>query len=165
MQKKNDDLIDSMLEMCDQMMSVVGESRAIDRYLDKTRDHNDKVYKKYQSYKKLDPELAEKYYDKNYKYEPGLDISKKYTYSGESGKKRLDKIYGSRKNYDTESENDYHRDMSFKKFGELEKIRKLDDIPDDKYANKKPNKYKDLQDKKRAIKETCLNILSIIDEL
>jgi len=170
-------IIESLEEACDYMMSVLGldESRAIDRHLDDVRQHNDEVYTKYKSYKKHDPELAEKYLEKNTKDTPGQDVFANYTYSGEPGRERQDRIFGSRKNYETEKENNYHRDMSFKKFGELEKVRELDYIPDDKLANKKPGKYKTSEglskdheardQKKKAIKETCLHILSILDDI
>ena len=42
---------------------------------------------------------------------------------------------------------------------------RLDKQKDDKMAQKKPGSVLAAQQKKRAIKETCLNILSIIDEL
>lgn len=35
----------------------------------------------------------------------------------------------------------------------------------DKLAEKRPNMVKDMQDKKRAVKETCLYILSILDDI
>ena len=41
----------------------------------------------------------------------------------------------------------------------------LDRQKDDPMASKKPGQVLELQKKKRAIKETCLNILSVIDEL
>ena len=155
-----DDVLDNMLEACDQMMSAIGESGgAHQRYAKMLADKDEELANEL---KKTEPRTYksenlnnkraaiakkfDKYVSQNNR---GVNASTQY-----SGMQR-DKNY----NPGTYASTDYAiAKQQFKaNFGN----RGIDKLKD-----KKPGSVLAAQEaKKKAIKETCLNILSVIDEL
>lgn len=158
--KKNDDLLDNMLEACDTMMAVLDEhGGARMKYVNmKYKEANDARDKYYDYIKKADTAKSDKekdeYYDKAEKYnekayKAGGEVSK---YS--SGKPAL--IHRPKSDWGIKCNKEW-KDQFMQDFGGPSTGSKV---------HSKPGEIKAMQDaKKKAIKETCLSILSIIDEL
>ena len=165
---KNDDLIDSMLEMCNQMMDVLDEhGGARNKYVkmkDKEANKNLTLAQLYQAQSILaDSDKAKKNFNSKV-YDHAIKMldagDKVATYTG---KNDIDIGDGTKFIHNHKSENDISNSREGKKrfmkdFGGPSSTGK-------KLGHDKPGEIKALQDKKRAIKETCLNILSFIDEL
>lgn len=167
----SEDILDNMLEACDQMLSVLGESGGAHQKYAKLLAEKDKALKK-----KIDDanyvgsgsythrRLINKYNDqrdyladKATKYVTGLR-SGKYASDAVERKNEIDKtdpstarIYGR----GDESGYKYAKNNFKKDFGGpggedpmAEKVKRQEEIR-----------------KKRAIKETCLTILSVLDEI
>ena len=143
---ERDDILDNMLEACDQMLSALDEhGGARNKYVDIMRDKSWKNTMKgihANGYDYPENELAKKYFD----------LSEKQR--AEANKYRnLDKMYSGERD-DKESREGKERFM--KDFG---------GPSGKKLGHDKPGEIKALQDKKRSIKETCLTILSVLDEI
>ena len=166
-----DDILDNMLEACDQMISALGESGGAHQKYAKLLAEKDKALKKkiddvnyvgsgsdahkklIDKYKSQRDELA----DKAAKYIDG-GMSNHYASNALESKKNIEKtepemakIYGSRR----DSGYKYAKENFKKDFGGpggedpmIEKAKRQEEIR-----------------KKRAIKETCLTILSVLDEI
>ena len=162
-----DDVLDNMLEACDQMMSAIGESGGAHQKYAKMlakqdKDIQDKMEKiKYTgSGSKHQENLLNKYADERYRLakkaaryvDDGLANS--YASTDVAEKNRRSKHgkpgYGYIDGYAKAKEN------FAKDFG--------GPGGEDKLAAKQ-KRHDEMAAKKRAIKETCLNILSVIDEL
>ena len=160
-------VLDNMLEACDQMLTALDESKARRRYveaLNKQADRHEENSKKYESIssdlRKLNHDQASsKYFDK-----ATIEGSKSQDIRWKA--KRYDPEY--LKDHDIGSNGHVYHDDEGKssidagKAAEQNFKRDLKAYPS---KERKPGMYKAIQDKKRSIKETCLTILSIIDEL
>lgn len=168
---ERDDILDNMLEACDQMLSALGESGGAHQKYAKLLAEKDKALKKkiddanyvgsgskaheklINKYKAQRDELAEK----AEKYVDG-GMSNAYASTAVELKNKIDKTDGHRaKAYGSNDEYGYKaaKDRFKKDFsgpgGEdpmVEKAKRQEEIR-----------------KKRAIKETCLTILSVLDEI
>ena len=169
---ERDDILDNMLEACDQMLSALGESGGAHQKYAKLLAEKDKALKKkiddanyvgsgskaheklINKYKAQRDELAEK----AEKYVDG-GMSNAYASTAVELKNKIDKkdpnrakTYGS---YDDEAGYRYAKNNFKRDFGGpggedpmVEKAKRQEEIR-----------------KKRAIKETCLTILSVLDEI
>ena len=139
-------VLDNMLEACDYMLTALEESGgARNKYVDIMRSkswNNTMKGIHANGYDYPENELAKQYFD----------LSEKQR--AEANKYRnLDKMYSGERD-DKESREGKERFM--KDFG---------GPSGKKLGHDKPGEIKPLQEKKRAIKETCLTILSVLDEL
>lgn len=159
-----DSILDSMLEACESMMDALNESKARRRYLQIQADKQENEDKKKELYNDISKNGPE---NKKYEYlnkardakEASNEImnkNRKYTVDAmNTGKIRdeidneakISKKYGS--SYARRSEENFKKD-----FG-----------TEDTYQPPKAGKYLEWQKKKRAIKETCLTILSALDDI
>ena len=162
-----DDILDNMLEACDQMMSAIGESGGAHQKYAKMLAEKDKALQKkiddanyVGSGSKAHKQLINKYNDQRIelarKAEKYVDdgLSNSYASSAVKNKNRLDKKDpDDARMYKSEYRNAKKRFA--KDFGGpggedplAEKAKRQEEIR-----------------KKRAIKETCLTILSVLDEI
>ena len=161
-----EDILDNMLEACDQMLTALDivDEGARTRYVDRLANRNKKleIMKSAASSKKtidrIDDEIA-----KNNKkaVEVGIAYDDKL-YPSDSGNWRYkdaetvsDRIHNSR--HTLEKESKAGKNAYKEKYGGP----KGEDI----MGNKKPGMVLAAQEKKKHIKETCLTILSVLDEI
>ena len=147
---ERDNIIDNMLEACDNMLTALDESKARRRTveaLEKRKErynNNIKVYRDLgdAAYKVGHEELAKKYSKKMHENRSKLnDVEKEL------------KIFDVNRRVDSRNpEKSVERDFK----------RLYDATP---AKERKPGFYKDLYEKKKSIKETCLTILSVLDEI
>lgn len=166
----NGDLLDNMLEMCNQMMDAVEESTAAQRHYHTTS----KDMSKY-----LDGSLASKYYDKKtmlgsmaVKKTAKETTPDRLNKAVDRGQKIADKMsdrYSKKLGIDA-----HHMSDREKEENRVQSIANIKGATGAAMARAAKGGYdvkgefdkvREKEAKKKAIKETCLNILSIIDEL
>lgn len=176
------DVLDNMLEACDQMMSALDESGgAYKKYMnmlaDKDKAAKEKIDKidSIGSGSKYHKNLHDKYHNKRIEY---ARKAQKYTFGPDENRKWsiTNPIDDSKENIYTSSASDYVGKTNY--FSKLNTIGKNEkkylhngkaefkkDFGGPGGEDKLAEKQKMHDAKKKAIKETCLNILSVIDEL
>lgn len=168
---ERDDILDNMLEACDQMLSAIGESGGAHQKYAKLLAEKDKALQKkiddanyVGSGSKAHERLIEKYKsqrddlaDKAEKYVDG-GMSNAYASTAVERKNKIDKTDRSRaKTYGSNDEYGYKvaKERFKRDFGG----------PGGEDPMVEKAKRQEAIRKKRAIKETCLTILSVLDEI
>ena len=161
----SDSVLDNMLEACDQMLTALDESKARRRYFEALNKQADKHEDNSRTYESISRDL------KNLNH--GQAASEYYHKAAKEGRKSGD-LRWKAKRYDPEYlRNHYVGDddefdveekspIDAGKAAEDNFKKDLDAYP---AKERKPGMYKTIQDKKRSIKETCLTILSVLDEI
>lgn len=162
--ENTDTILNNMLEACGTMMDALNESKARRRYLQIQADKQDNETRKAELYNdiakngpasKKDEYLA-KSMDARDKSRNIRKSNMKYTADITNTGNLRD---------DINSENRYSRQYGPGESQRAEKKFKEDFNTKDDYQAPKAGKYLEWQKKKRAIKETCLNILAAIDDI
>ena len=161
----SNDILDNMLEACDQMLTALDivDEGARTRYVDRLANRNKKleIMKSAASSKKtidrIDDEIA-----KNNKKAVEVGIADVSSWNPDNRSWRYkdaetvsDRIHNSR--HTLEKESKAGKNAYKEKYGGP----KGEDI----MGNKKPGMVLAAQEKKKHIKETCLTILSVLDEI
>ena len=183
----SEQLLDNLAEACDSMMNMLDEG-AYRRYLNKEAEKADKLEKEADSHRKS----SNAYYNAA-ENSPSEKVSNKLMdKSKEERSKMAEKEQESRNIYNKHagikpSSSDVPATMGSLK-RELQHMddrrgapaaagysnaheykkewnKRHGDVGEDKFAAREPGTYKKIQDQKKAIKETCLYILSILDEI
>ena len=159
---ERDNILDNMLEACDQMMYGLAQidEGARTKYIDKLANRNKKleIMKSIASSKKTIDRINDEIDRNNEKarevgiIEPRGEYGKNY-YSAEE---TSGLIHNS-----PNSDSDYYSKKGKRQYMEKYGGPGGKDI----IGDKKPGMVLDAQNKKRAIKETCLTILSVLDEI
>ena len=145
-----DDIHDNMLEACDQMLCALDESKARRRYVETLNKQADKH-----------DENAGKYNSIAYDFSKLHNGQKAHEYYEKADEERWDseKLRQKAANYGSKS----GKDIYLGKKAEQNFKKDFDAYP--AKNEREPGIYKSIQDKKRSIKETCLTILSVLDEI
>lgn len=167
----NESVLDGMLEACESMMNTLNESNARRRTLEVYRNKE----KQYQDNANIYGELMDAAYRVG-----NRDMMYKYNNKRKDALSNKNK-YGDAANRYDPTKSPYFNggrrpgDMSEKLKGQKaeerykEDLKKLNNDAVERNGVKpvhdKPGFYKDLYEKKKAIKETCLTILSVIDDI
>ena len=162
-------VLDNMLEACDTMMSALGEG-AYRKYMNMQADKQDELLAKAKKYKDLSEKLTGKAAVKaENKYRQAKDAARDM-YDDQNSKGYVSNLgnTGSIRD-DIESDGGFARKYGYgygpSRDAKSEWMKDHGDIGEDKIGNRKPGTFASKDEKKKAIKETCLNILSVIDEL
>lgn len=167
-QLNENSVLDNMLEACDYMMDVLNlDEGAHRKYMEMQAKKQDALEKKSKMYDDLAKNLTGKAAEKS------KDNARKYAtasselYHREKGNGYIDDSANTGHIKDELKDADkYGKHDSYYYHQAKEKwMKDHGNKGEDKLANKKPGVYLDAQKKKRAIKETCLHILSIIDDI
>lgn len=167
----NESVLDGMLEACESMMDALNESKARRRTLEVYRNKEKQYLDNAETYGEL----------KDAAYRVGKnDMVDKYNYKREDARLKGTAYGDAADKYDPAMSPKYNKgprpsDMSEKLKGQMAEKRYKEDLEEFnrrvaklngvKSTHDKPGYYKDLYEKKKAIKETCLTILSVIDDI
>ena len=145
-----DNILDNMLEACDQMLNALDESKARYRTVEALNNKRNQYKKNSETYEEL--------YDAARKV-GNAKLAEKYASKKQDNDTKSSEIYDKLHMID----DGYYKDgVEYRKMAE-EKFKKMYNATPAK--ERKPGFYKDLYEKKKAIKETCLTILSVLDEI
>ena len=171
--KDTDTILDSMLEACETMMSTLNESKARRRYLQVQADKQDNEDKKAELYRdiaKNGPASKKGEYlakSMDAKAKSNNIGNNNIEYTAQNNDKFGDSKNSGNLRKEIDNEKYYSKTYLSSRDGATiaEKNFKKDFNTKNDYQAPKAGKYLEWQKKKRAIKETCLNILAAIDDI
>lgn len=173
----SEQLLDNLAEACDNMMTMLDEhGGAYRKYMQQQADKQDKHIKKAQYYDQAadatsnaqaHEKMKEKSNDEMGKADEIFYKNSRYLAHNTPSKSIAERLDTDKKASNPANSDKYYTNRAKAEANFARQSWKHDhgDTGEDKLAAREPGTFKKLQDQKKAIKETCLYILSILDEI